>query len=373
MRCRRGFHVAERNYLSAPNSYLIAEAGVNHNGSLELAGRLVDAAADAGADAVKFQTFKAEQLVTRAAPKASYQVQSTDAIESQFEMLQKLELDTESHQALFEKCGRRGIEFLSTPFDLDSLRFLVNTLDIQRIKLASGDITNAPLLLEAAKQGKPLILSTGMSTLEEIEEALGVIAFGLTTPAAPPSRPAFNHAFGSDTGRRALHVHVTLLHCTTEYPAPFEEVNLRAMHTLRERFGLSVGLSDHSPGIAIAVAAAALGATIIEKHFTLDRSLPGPDHRASLEPNELASMVKSIRAVSLALGDGAKRPTPSESRNIGAARRSIVALRPIRMGEQFTEENLGARRPGTGISPLYLWDWLGKSASRHFDVGELIV
>ena len=358
--------------MSAPHSYLIAEAGVNHNGSLELAQRLVDAAAEAGADAVKFQAFKADQLATRAAPKAGYQKQGADAAESQFEMLRKLELGAESHRLLFEQCRARGIEFLSTPFDIDSLRFLGGTLGIPRIKLASGEITNAPLLLEAAKQGKPLILSTGMSTLEEIEEALGVIAFGLTTPAGQPTRTAFKQAFRSDSGQRALQATITLLHCTTEYPAPFEEVNLQAMQTLRTRFGLPVGLSDHSAGIAVPVAAAALGATIIEKHFTLDRGLPGPDHRASLEPGELAAMVKLVRQVGLALGDGVKRPMPSESGNIAIARRSIVALRPISKGDLLTEDNIGARRPGTGISPLYLWDWLGKPASRDFCAGDPI-
>ncbi len=358
--------------MNTPKIYLIAEAGVNHNGSLEIAQRLVDISAKAGADAIKFQTFKADQLATRNAPKAEYQIQTADAAESQFEMLRKLELSAESHCVLFEQCRKLGIEFLSTPFDIDSLRFLASTLDVPRIKLASGDITNAPLLLEAAKQGRPLILSTGMSTPEEIEEALGVIAFGLTTPAAPPARLAFRQAFGSNAGRLALQATVTLLHCTSEYPAPFEEVNLRAMHTLRERFGLPVGLSDHSPGIAVAVAAAALGAIIIEKHFTLDRSLPGPDHRASLEPAELAAMIKSVREVNLALGDGVKRPMPTESRNIAVARRSIVALRQIGKGELLTEENIGARRPGTGISPMHLWDWLGKSASRNFGAGEPI-
>ncbi|MBI4191189.1 MAG: N-acetylneuraminate synthase [Betaproteobacteria bacterium] len=352
--------------------YIIAEAGVNHNGSFDMARKLVEVAANAGADAVKFQTFKADQLATRGAPKAEYQTRATDAAESQFEMLKKLELGTESHRVLFEQCSVRGIEFLSTPFDIDSLRFLAGTLGVPRIKLASGEITNAPLLLEAARQGRPLIVSTGMSTPEEIEEALGVIAFGLTTPAAPPSRLAFSQAFASDAGRLALQATVTLLHCTTEYPAPFEEVNLRAMHTLRERFGLPVGLSDHSPGIAVPVAATALGATIIEKHFTLDRGLPGPDHRASLEPAELAAMIKSVREVSLALGDGIKRPMPSESKNIAIARRSIVALRPIRKGELLTSDNVGVRRPGTGISPMYLWDWLGKSAPRDFGAGDPI-
>lgn len=359
--------------MSAVNPvFIIAEAGVNHNGALDLALQLVNVAADSGADAVKFQTFRADELASPAAPKAEYQMRTTGDTESQLEMLRKLELGGDAHRALFELSRERGIEFMSTAFDIESLHFLADKIGIRRVKIPSGDITNAPLLLEAAKQGKPLILSTGMSTPEEIEAALGVIAFGLTTSAAPPSRSAFRQAFNSDAGRLALQATVTLLHCTSEYPAPFEEVNLRAMHTLRERFGLAVGLSDHSPGIAVAVAAAALGATIIEKHFTLDRDLPGPDHRASLEPAELAAMIKSVREVNLALGDGVKRPTPSESRNISVARRSIVALRPIGKGELLSEENIGARRPGTGISPLYMWDWLGTSASREFGAGDPI-
>ncbi|MBK8759904.1 MAG: N-acetylneuraminate synthase [Sulfuritalea sp.] len=352
--------------------YIIAEAGVNHNGSLDMARTLVQVAADAGADAVKFQSFQADQLATSWAPKAEYQTRATDATESQVEMLKKLELSADSHWILLEQCRECGIEFLSTPFDIDSLHFLVRGLGVSRIKLPSGEITDAPLLLEAARQGLPLILSTGMSTLEEIEDALGVIAFGLTALGVEPSRAAFGQAFHSDAGQRALQATVTLLHCTTEYPAPLQDVNLRAQHTLRERFGLPVGLSDHSPGIVVAAAAAALGAAVIEKHFTLDRSLPGPDHRASLEPAELAAMIKSVREVGLALGDGIKRPMPSELRNIAIARRSIVALRPIRAGEGLTEDNIGARRPAIGVSPMDLWDWLGKTATRNFSAGEPI-
>jgi N-acetylneuraminate synthase len=352
--------------------YIIAEAGVNHNGSLDMARKLVQVAAAAGADAVKFQSFRADQIATSWAPKAEYQARTTDAAESQVAMLKKLELSAESHRILLEQCRECGIEFLSTPFDIDSLHFLVRALGMSRIKLPSGEITDAPLLLEAARQGLPLLLSTGMSTLEEIEDALGVIAFGLAASGAEPSRAAFGQAFRSDAGRRALQEAVTLLHCTTEYPAPLQDVNLRALHTLRERFGLPVGLSDHSPGIAIPAAAAALGAAVIEKHFTLDRGLPGPDHRASLEPAELAAMIKSVREVGLALGDGLKRPMPSELRNIAIARRSIVALRPIRAGERLTEDNIGARRPATGISPMDLWDWLGKTATRNFSAGEPI-
>lgn len=357
---------------NADSVFMIAEAGVNHNGSLDLARQLVNVAADAGADAVKFQTFKADRLASPAAPKADYQRRTTGDAESQLEMLRKLELGEDAHRALLELSRERGIEFMSTAFDVESLRFLTGTIGVRRLKIPSGEITNGPLLLEAARTGLPLLLSTGMSTLEEIETALGVIAFGLTTPAGRPSRAAFGEAFRSDAGRRSLRTAVTILHCTTEYPAPFAEVNLRAMQTLRAHFGLPVGLSDHSPGIAIPAAAAALGAAVIEKHFTLDRGLPGPDHRASLEPAELAATIKSVREVGLALGDGDKRPMPSESKNIAIARRSIVALRPIGKGELLTEDNIGVRRPGTGISPMHLWDWLGTAAPRDFGTGDPI-
>lgn len=350
--------------------FVIAEAGVNHNGSLELARRLVDVAADAGADAVKFQTFRADELASPSAPKAEYQRQATGDVGSQLDMLRKLELGEDAHLNLSALCRQRGIEFMSTAFDVASLQFLNSSVGVRRLKIPSGEITNGQLLLASARTGLPLVLSTGMCTPEEIETALGVIAFGLTTPEAKPSRTAFSKAFGSDAGQQSLQAAVTVLHCTTEYPAAFEEVNLRAMQTLRDRFGLPVGLSDHSPGIAIATAAAALGATVIEKHFTLDRTLPGPDHRASLEPAELAAMIRSIREVTLALGDGVKRPMPSESKNIAVARRSLVALRPILKNEPFSLDNIGARRPGGGISPMLLWDWLGKPAARDFGAGE---
>lgn len=352
--------------------FIIAEAGVNHNGSAELACRLVNVAADAGADAVKFQTFKADELASAAAPKAEYQKQTTGNADSQLDMLRRLELDNEAHLKIADTCRQRGIEFMSTAFDIGSLHFLTEKTGVRRLKIPSGEITNGQLLLQAAKTGLPLIVSTGMSTLEEIEMALGVIAFGMTAPDQQPSRAAFQRAFASDAGRNALQASVTLLHCTTEYPAAFEEVNLRAMETLRSRFGLPTGLSDHSPGIAVATAAAALGAVLIEKHFTLDRALPGPDHRASLEPAELTAMIQSIREVTRAIGDGIKRPMPSESKNISIARRSLVALRPINKGERFTLDNIGARRPGRGISPMQLWDWLDKPAVRDFDAGEML-
>lgn len=346
--------------------YIIAEAGVNHNGSLELAKKLVDAAAEAGADAVKFQTFKADKLVSRGACKADYQIANTGVAESQHEMIRKLEISEADHASLIQHCKATGIEFLSTPFDLDSLELLARKFDLSRIKLPSGEITNAPLLFEAARTGKPLILSTGMSTLGEIETALGVLACGYTEPDDIPSCHAFEKAYGSVKGRHALQEKVTLLHCTTEYPAPFADVNLRAMATLHSAFGLPVGYSDHTPGITIAIAAAALGARVIEKHFTLDRNLPGPDHKASLEPDELRQMVQSIREVESALGSPVKKPAASELKNREIARKSLVAGRDILKGEPFTRDNLAVMRPGDGISPLRYYEFLGRIAGRDY-------
>lgn len=346
--------------------FIIAEAGVNHDGSLAQALRLVDIAADAGADAVKFQTFRAATLVSRAAPKADYQIKSTGTAESQHDMIQRLELDEAAHAALIRHCATRGIEFMSTPFDLESLELLAKRFDVARLKMPSGDITNGPLLLAAARTGKPIILSTGMSTLDEVETALGILAFGYIEAVQAPTLAACAQAFASPAGRKALERSVRLLHCTTEYPAPFEEVNLRAMGTLAEAFGLPVGYSDHTQGIAIPVAAVALGATAIEKHFTLDRNLPGPDHNASLEPDELVQMVRSIREVERALGSPQKRPAASEMKNLPIARKSLVAARAIRKGESFSAENLAVKRPGNGVSPMRYWEWLGKVADRDY-------
>lgn len=352
--------------MKSPKTYVIAEAGVNHNGSLAQAILLVDAAVESGADAVKFQTFKADSLVCRVAPKADYQIERTDTVESQHEMIRKLELDEAAHAALIRHCKERDIEFLSTPFDLASLELLAHKFNLPRIKLPSGDITNAPLLFEAARTGKPVILSSGMSTLGEIELALGILAFGYTAPSECPSLPAFEKAYGSAMGREALRNKVTLLHCTTEYPAPFADVNLHAMDTLQQAFGLPVGYSDHTTGIAIPTAAVALGAVIIEKHFTLDRDLPGPDHKASLEPGELKQMVRAIREAELALGSPIKQLAASELRNRSVARKSLVAAQDIRKGEPFTQRNLTVKRPGDGISPIRYWEWLGKIADRDY-------
>lgn len=345
---------------------IIAEAGVNHNGSRELALRLVDAAADAGADVVKFQAFRAEALAATFAPKAEYQTKTTGAAQSQLEMLRSLELGEADFREIRQHCRQRGIRFLATPFDEQSLDDLVNKHEVEAIKLGSGDVTNAPLLARAARSRRPVILSTGMSTLAEVEEALGVLAYGYAPTQEPPSLDTFRQAFRSAAGQEALRRNVTLLHCTTEYPAAYEDVNLRAMDTLRATFGLPVGLSDHTPGIHVAVAAAARGAVAIEKHLTLDRNLPGPDHRASLEPGEFRQLVTAIRQVEAALGSDTKAPAPGELANVPVARRSLVAARDIRKGETFTAENLAVKRPGSGTSPMHYWEWLGRVAERDY-------
>lgn len=350
--------------------YIIAEAGVNHNGSIEMARGLIDAAAEAGADAVKFQTFRAEDLVSHAALKAEYQVRATGGAESQFEMLKKLELNEAAHRELIGHCVKKGVHFLSTPFDLKSLDLLARSLGLSRLKIPSGEITNGPLLFMAARTGKPIILSTGMSSLAEVEMALGAIAFGCTDLASRPSIEAFKEAYRSGIGQKALREKVVLLHCTTEYPAPFEDVNLRAMETLKSSFGLPVGLSDHTSGIAVSIAAVALGAAVIEKHITLDRALPGPDHRASLEPDEFKELVSSVASVEEAMGTALKAPAPSEVKNIRVARKSIVAARDIKKGEVFTEENLTVKRPGDGLSPMYYWDLVGSDAKRDYSRDE---
>jgi N-acetylneuraminate synthase len=350
--------------------YIIAEAGVNHNGSPERALQMVDVAARAGADAVKFQTFRTQQLAVASAPKAAYQLENTGGAQSQYDMLSTLELDLATHRELLQRCRLRGVQFLSTPFDLESVDLLAKALDLPLLKLPSGEITNGPLLLKAAQSGKPVILSTGMSTLAEVEEALGVLAFGYTQAAEPPSLPAFREAYRSRAGKLALQEKVTLLQCTTEYPAPFADVNLRAMDTMREAFGLPVGLSDHTAGYAVSIAAAARGACVIEKHFTLSRELPGPDHKASLEPDELAALVTSIRQVESALGSARKAPAPSEGGNRQVARKSLVAARSLSAGERLTPDDLAAKRPGDGVSPMHYWEWLGQEAPRSYAADE---
>lgn len=358
---------------STKSVYIIAEAGVNHNGSIEMAKTLIDVAAEAGADAVKFQTFKAEKVISRHAPKAEYQKKTTAETESQLEMVKKLELDEDAHRILIEHCQSKDIEFLSTPFDFDSIELLGHKLNLPRLKIPSGEITNGPYLLHIARTGKPIILSTGMSTLGEVETALGVLAFGYLSMNEQPSLEKFHDAYCSEAGRNIIREKVILLHCTTEYPAPFDEVNLRTMATMRAAFGLPVGLSDHTPDIAVAIAAVALGATVIEKHFTLDRNLPGPDHKASLEPDQLKAMVTAIRQVETALGNGEKIPSSSEWKNREIARKSLMAARPIHKGESFNPENLSIKRPGQGLSPMRYWEVIGRKADKDYSEDELIV
>ncbi len=352
--------------------YIIAEAGVNHNGSPELAKKLIEAAAKAGADAVKFQTFRAEKLASTAAQKAAYQQKTTDAGESQAEMLRKLELPLAAYPALISLCEEKGIDFLSTPFEAESLKFLTEECRLSRIKIPSGEVTNGPFLLEIARTGLPVILSTGMSTLGEVETALAVLAFGYLYEGAPRDEEDFSRAYGKAQESGLLRDKVSLLHCTTEYPAPFDEVNLAAMDTMKKAFGLPVGYSDHTAGISIPLAAAARGATIIEKHFTLDKTLPGPDHKASLSPDELTAMVKGIRQIDKAIGNGRKAPTEMERGNLAVVRKSIVAKAAIQAGAVFSEDNLTIKRPATGMSPMRYWELLGKRAVRDYEADELI-
>ncbi len=327
---------------------IIAEAGVNHNGDLALARALIDAAADAGADLVKFQTFNADRLATASAGKANYQAANTDADESQHTMLRNLELTRDMHVALIAHCKSRGIGFFSTGFDTQSIDMLAE-LGLDRFKVPSGEITNMPYLRHVGRCGKPVILSTGMATIDEIEAALRL----LEQAGTPRDR-------------------ITVLHCNTEYPTPMSDVNLRAMLAIGERFGVAVGYSDHTLGIEVPIAAVALGATIIEKHITLDRTLPGPDHKASLEPAELKAMVAAIRNIESALGDGIKRPSASERKNIPVARKSLVAACAIRAGDKFSKSNLAVKRPGTGLSPMCWDEVVGRTAMRDFAPDELI-
>jgi len=356
---------------SHKKTFIIAEAGVNHNGSLELAKRLVDEAAKAGADAVKFQTFSAEDLVCKSAPKADYQ-KKMNHDQSQFDMLKSLELSASIQVELQQYCKKQSILFLSSPFDLKSINFLNDTLNLPMIKIPSGEVTNLPFLLKIARKGKPVILSTGMCTLGEIEIALSILAFGYVFPFEKFNLLNAEEIYFSKEGQNILQQKISLLHCTTEYPAPFTEVNLRVITTLKNAFGLPVGYSDHTLGIAIAIAAVAAGASIIEKHFTLDKTMLGPDHKASLDPQELTAMVRGIREVELAMGTSKKMPTASEIKNRAIARKSLVSLEAINRGDLFSEMNLGCKRPGTGISPIQFYNYQNKCAERDYEKDELI-
>lgn len=330
------------------NVFIIAEAGVNHNGCIDIAKKLIDVAVDSGADAVKFQTFKAETLVSKNAKKADYQKKTTNSEESQFEMIKKLELDITTHKVLIEYCNKKGIMFLSTPFDNSSIE-LLNSLGLEIFKIPSGEITNLPYLRNIGKLNKKVILSTGMSSIGEIESALNILVSEGTNKS-----------------------NITVLHANTEYPTPMKDVNLKAMLTIGTTFDVKYGYSDHTLGIEVDIAAVALGASCIEKHFTLDKSMEGPDHKASLEPKELKDMVKAIRNIELALGSAIKKPSQSEIKNIGIARKSIVAKKEILAGEIFTEENITIKRPGNGVSPM-LWDKvLGTVSTQNYKEDDLI-
>ena len=329
---------------------IIAEAGVNHNGSMDNAFRLIDAAVEAGADYIKFQTFKAENLVSSSAPKAIYQQRNAkDENESQLQMLKRLELSYDQHEELLDYCKKRHIQFFSTAFDLESLDYLY-AIGLNMVKIPSGEITNLPYLRKAATLFQKVILSTGMATMQEIEDALQVF---------------ITAGIGKDA--------ITILHCNTEYPTPMEDVNLKAMLSIQKEFGTNIGYSDHTLGIEVPIAAVSLGASVIEKHFTLDKSMPGPDHKASLEPTELKAMVTAIRNVEKAMaGTGLKEVSASEQKNIAIARKSIVAKQKIRNGERFTDENITVKRPGTGISPMKWDEVIGQTANKDFEPDELI-
>jgi len=331
------------------NTIIIAEAGVNHNGSIEIAKKLIDAGAAAGVDYVKFQTFKSEKVISKNAKKADYQIANTaDGVESQLEMVKKYELDKDTHLELIQYCNVKGVKFLSSPFDLESIDLLVE-LGIELFKIPSGEITNLPYLRKVAALKKDIILSTGMCNLSDIEQAISIlIANGATRDS------------------------ITILHCNTEYPTPMADVNLSAMNTIRNAFNVNVGYSDHTLGIEIPIAATALGASVIEKHFTLDRNMEGPDHIASLEPNDLIEMVKAIRNIDLALGDGIKQPSASETKNIAIARKSIVAAQDLKVGDVITEDNITVKRPGSGISPLKWDELIGKKIKKNIEADELL-
>tara|TARA_B100000029_G_scaffold516583_1_gene631437 strand:- start:3219 stop:4226 length:1008 start_codon:yes stop_codon:yes gene_type:complete len=334
--------------LNKSHIIIIAEAGVNHNGSIPMAKEMIDVAADAGADLVKFQTFTAEKLVIKTAKKADYQKNSSDQTESQFQMIKKLELSRNDHEILLEHCNKNNIQFLSTPFDRQSIN-LLDEINIPFFKIPSGEITNLPYLRHIGGIGKPVVISTGMATISEVKNAMSILL---------------------DAGIKQNDI--TVLHCNSEYPSPMKDVNLKAMQTLENELGVKVGYSDHTLGIEVSVAAVAMGAKVIEKHFTLDRNLYGPDHGASLEPSELKEMISAIRNIERALGDGVKKPSQSEIKNLLISRKSIVSKRPIKKGELFSKENLTVKRPGNGISPMKWDEILGSVSIRDYLKDELI-
>ena len=353
--------------------YVIAEAGVNHNGNVKLAYELIDEAVKADVDAIKFQTFKAENLASKNAEKASYQLQNTNNNESQLEMLKRLELSNEDYINLKKYAENKNIDFITTAFDNDSLAFILNDLKVNKLKIPSGEITNAPFLLSHAKSNLEIILSTGMANQNEIKKALDILAFGFIYPEINVSSSKQLIDIDKNKNyREVLQQKVSILHCTTEYPAPLNELNLKAIQTLRESYNIKVGYSDHSEGIIAPIIACSFGASIIEKHFTLDRNMQGPDHKASLEPKELRNMTNAIRKIDGMIGNGIKTPSTAEIKNIDIVRKSIVTRKKIKKGEIFTENNITTKRPATGLSPMNYWDLIGKTSEEDYDEDEII-
>ncbi len=352
------------------STFIIAEAGVNHNGSIDIACQLIDVAASAGADAVKFQTFKTDELVLGTAKLATYQKENLGKDESQADMLRQLELSQADHDILQAHCQKKNIQFLSTPFDLSSVDFLCTKVGLKTIKVPSGELTNAPYLLKIAQYGVNVIISSGMAELAEIETALDVLAFGFLNETTPTSFAEIEGCSRTAEGQEILKEKVTLLHCTTNYPAPLETVNLRAMASMRKQFAVKVGLSDHSAGIYVPIAAVSLGATVVEKHFTLDRTMEGPDHKASLEPGELGEMVSAIRHTEIALGTGEKKPFEEELRTKKLVRKGLYAASEISAGQIIEEKHINISRPEDGLSPTKYWDIIGQKASRTYKKDE---
>jgi N-acetylneuraminate synthase len=358
-------------YIPTSRTFIIAEAGVNHNGSLDIAKQLVDAAVEAGADAVKFQSFDAKELAVATVDKAPYQKALTGSAESQLQMLERLQLDADQHMALRDYADRCGIEFMSAPFDIGSLRMLLD-LHLKRIKVPSGELTNAPLLFQMGKSGLPIILSTGMSSLVEIGDTLDLLSFAACELAEPKCSKDFDDYRFQPKAEQWLKQSVTLLQCTSAYPTPFSEINLRVLETLRQHFGLQVGLSDHSEGLTVPIAAVALGAVVVEKHLTLSRQMSGPDHLASLEPDEFRELVRRVREVELSLGSTEKIPVASEVANQQLARKYLVARSIIKTSDVFTTNNLTTKRSASGLSARFYWDLLGKVAKQNYQVDQAI-
>lgn len=355
-------------------TYIIAEAGINHNGDRKNAIKLIDKGISAGADAIKFQIFKAENLVTKSASKADYQLKKTNTKETQFEMLRSLELPLETYFELKDHCEKQNVDFLITAFDKESLDFIVNKLKVKKLKIPSGEITNGPFILEHALSGLDIILSTGMANLKEIETALSIIAYGYLNKNKKNiiDTRDFKKMYESSEAKKILNSKVTLLHCTTEYPAPIDELNLNAINSLRSKFNIPTGYSDHSNGIIASVIASTFDVDIIEKHFTLDKNMQGPDHAASLEPKELKLMIDYIRLVENIMGNGNKNISKSEKKNLKIARKSLVAAKNIKKGEIFSHDNIDIKRPGTGISPINYWTVIGKKSKKNYKTDDII-